>query len=141
MRYVRVLMLMLVGFFLLPMLALAQTPDTMNQVLFVDQSLGLFGTLIAFLVPILTGYLTKGLVNVMKRLDAFKWANPLVKQLATFVISFILSWIASYFDGNTVGIVLNTVIGGALAQVFYNGKKLAALSAPASTDPNSSATR
>jgi hypothetical protein len=77
----------------------------------------------------------------LKRVDAFAAANPLIKQLAAFAISFILSWIAGYFGTGTVGIVLNTIIGGALAQVFYNGKKLAVLSGsePASSDPTASA--
>jgi hypothetical protein len=131
MRYVRVLMFMLVGFFLLPMLAFAQDTLATTRSVFVDTGADLLTGLLAIAIPILTGYLVKALVNVMKRVDAFAVANPLIKQLAAFAISFILSWIASYFGTSTVGIVLNTVIGGALAQVFYNGKKLAALSAPA----------
>lgn len=129
MRYVRILMLLIVGFFLLPMLALAQ--DTLQRVAYVDRSIDLLTGLIALLTPILTGYVTKALVNVFKGFDAFAAANPLIKQAMTFVIAFALSWIAGHFGNASVGVILNTVIGGALAQVFYNGKKISALSAPA----------
>jgi hypothetical protein len=130
MRYVRILMLLLVGFFLLPMLAIAQ--DTARSMV-VDSSLNYLSGGFDLVLPILTGYVTKGLVNLLKGIDAFSGANPTVKQAATFVIAFILSYVVSLFGASAIGVILNTVIGGALAQVFYNGKKLAAVTPSTTT--------
>lgn len=138
MRYVRILCLMLVGVFLLPMLAFAQdtlaaassTVDTLLRPTPLDQGFNFASGILAILIPVITGYLTKFLVNVMKNVDAFGESNPLIKQLASFVIAFILSWIAGHFGSTDVSVILNTVIGGALAQVFYNGKKISEVAAP-----------
>lgn len=86
-------------------------------------------TLLAILVPILTGYVTKFLTNLMKRVDAFAAANPTAKQLVTFAISFVLSLATLYFHTTDLNLILNTVLGGALAQLFYNGQKIAAVPA------------
>lgn len=81
-------------------------------------------SLVAIVIPILTGYITKWLANVMKRINAFANSRPLVKQLVTFGIAFVLSMITNYFGTADIGVILNTIIGGALAQVFYNGQKV-----------------
>lgn len=135
MRYIKILMLIIAGFFLLPMLAAAQDTiaSSTQRVALVDRGFDFLTGLLAILIPILTGYITKALVNVMKNVDAFSAANPLIKQLSTFVISFLLSLIAGFFGSTDVSVILNTVIGGALAQVFYNGKKISLLSTPVST--------
>lgn len=136
MRYVRMLMVLIAGIFLLPMLSFAQdtassTPDTLVRPTPLLLGFSFASGLIAILIPIITGYLTKFLVNVMKKVDAFGAANPLVKQLTTFVIAFALSWMAGKFGTTDVSVILNTVIGGALAQLFYNGQKIAAVTPPA----------
>lgn len=80
-------------------------------------------TFIAVLVPILTGYLTKFLTNLLKAVNAFAASRPLVKQLTTFVISGVISLATLYFHTADLSVILNTVLGGALAQLFYNGEK------------------
>jgi uncharacterized membrane protein len=88
-------------------------------------------SLVAIVIPILTGYITKWLANAMKRLDAYAASRPLVKQLSTFAIAFVLSLITNIFGVADIGVILNTIIGGGLAQVFYNGKKISQITAGA----------
>lgn len=84
-------------------------------------------SLLAIIIPILTGYITKWIANFMKRIDAFAASRPLVKQLTTFAIAFVLSMITNVFGTADIGVILNTIIGGALAQVFYNGNRVSAI--------------
>jgi TctA family transporter len=86
----------------------------------------MLATILAILVPILTGYITKFLTNLLKVVSAFSASRPVVKQLMTFVISGILSIITFYFHTTDISVILNTVLGGALAQLFYNGDKTSA---------------
>jgi uncharacterized membrane protein len=94
------------------LMILIQMPDS-----FLVQSL------IAIIIPIATGYVTRFLANVMKRVDAFAASSAEAKQLTTFVIAFVLSMITNLFGTADIGVILNTLLGGALAQLFYNGKK------------------
>jgi hypothetical protein len=80
---------------------------------------------IAVLVPIVTGYVTKWLTQLMKRVNAFAASRPTVKQLVTFAISFAISLVTAHFGTTDLNVILNTVLGGALAQLFYNGQKVA----------------
>lgn len=80
-------------------------------------------SLLAILVPILTGYLTKWLTQLMKKIDAFAASRPTVKQLTTFAIAFVVSLVTFFFHTTDLNVILNTVLGGALAQLFYNGSK------------------
>lgn len=81
---------------------------------------------LAILVPILTGYITKFLTQLMKQINAFAQSRPTVKQITTFIISFLLSLATAHFGTGDLTVILNTVLGGALAQLFYNGQKVAA---------------
>lgn len=80
-------------------------------------------SLLAILVPILTGYLTKFLTQLLKQVNAFAATRPTVKQLTTFAVSFAISLATLYFHTTDINLILNTVLGGALAQLFYNGNK------------------
>jgi hypothetical protein len=88
---------------------------------------------IAILVPIITGYITKWLTQALKKVNTFAASRPAVKQLVTFVISFLISLATTKFGTTDVSVILNTVLGGALAQLFYNGQKVSAVVVPPST--------
>lgn len=134
MRYVRTLLLVIGAFFLLPLLMHAQdsvavvrdSTATVKQTVSVLGS-GLVGVLLSVIVPILTGYITQGIVFVLKQVDAIGNSNPAIKQILSFVVAGVVSLIFAFFHTTDLALILNTLIGGALAQLFHNGQKVAQL--------------
>lgn len=94
--------------------------------------------LLAIIVPAFIGYLTKWIVDGLKKVNAFADSQPLVKQLAGLVISTGLAFIVGFFGlhlagsgidtitESDIGTVLNALVGWALAMLFHNGAKLPA---------------
>lgn len=88
---------------------------------------GLLPTLLAIIIPIITAYITKALVNITKKVDAFAASRPYVKQLWSFVVAAALSLLLALFGTTDLGIILNTIIAGGLAMILHNGNKVATL--------------
>ncbi|HEY5088293.1 MAG TPA: hypothetical protein VII66_13115 [Gemmatimonadaceae bacterium] len=93
---------------------------TFGSANFITVLLGLIG-------PVLTGYVTLAMVGLTKKIAAFDASSPIVKQVVSFIYAAIPSLAMAYFGSNSISVILNTLIGGALAQLFHNGTKVTLL--------------
>lgn len=89
--------------------------------------------ILAILVPVLTGLITKFCVNFTKKVDAFAQSRPWVKQAYALVVSVVVSILTAVFHTTDLMVVINALLGWVIAMVLHHGSTPIAPYIPAAT--------